>query len=254
MTSTVNATDVKDSSQIETRRSLRPREPQRGRGVQRYGELLDALDRLLESNHPDDIGIYQIAEEANAPPASTYHFFPTKEAAFVALAARYLKQFRQGMRTPIRASAFASWLDLLAYDSRASVKYFHQHPAALKLLIDRKGGSRVRELDIEHNRVIAKSYVHRIQAAFALPDIPDAADKFHILLEIQDAIWAVSYVNHGQITPYFENEAIRACRAFIRLYYPEEVPLRDEVRERIAAGEAFIRPEGWMAEPMEDGE
>ena len=102
------------------KRGFEPRAPQRERGVVRYRELLDALEVLLETHHPDDVGIYQIAEAAKAPPASTYHFFPTREAAFVALAGRHLDRFQQGMHTPVRASAFNSWLELLARDAHAS--------------------------------------------------------------------------------------------------------------------------------------
>lgn len=230
---------------IEPRRNSAPRAPRRERGVQRYGELLDALEVLLETNHPDDIGIYQIAEQAKAPPASTYHFFPTKEAAFVALAERHLRRFRLGMHLPVPAAALAGWLDLLAYDSRESVRYFNSHPAALKLVIGRYGGLRVREVDIEYNRSISRAYVDRLKAAFDMPDVADSATRFHTMLEIQDAVWAISYASHGTITPEYEREAIRASRAYIRLYFPEEIALTEEIRLAIAGGEPLILPRGW---------
>ncbi|MBS0411221.1 MAG: TetR/AcrR family transcriptional regulator [Proteobacteria bacterium] len=242
------------SAPMEPRRSSQPRAPRRERGVQRYRELIDALETLLETHHADDVGLYQIAEQAGARPASAYHFFPTREAAFFALAERYLGGFAQGLHRPVMAEAFTSWLDLLAYDSRKSVEYFQQHPAALKLLIGRAGGQRVRELDVRHNRSVGKVYVSRIQAAFELPDIPDAASKFHTMLEIQDAIWAISFVKHGTITQEYADEAIRACRAYIRLYYPEVVRLRDEVSVLIAGGQRLIMPQGWQPRPEEEDE
>ncbi len=57
----------------------------------------------MRPNAPDDIGLYQIAEEAGVPPASTYHFFPTKDAAFLALAQRYLDGFVAASAEPIDA-------------------------------------------------------------------------------------------------------------------------------------------------------
>lgn len=231
---------------LQARRTSEPRVPRHERGVQRYGELLDALERLLETNHPDDVGIYQIAKNAKAPPASTYHFFPTKEAAFVALAERYFNRFQAAMHVAVPASAFTSWLSLVAHDSRASAAYFNRHPAALTLVIGRYGGLRVREMDIQHNRNVARQYVRRIQSAFDLPDIVDAPRKFHTMLEIQDAIWAISYVNHRMITPEYELEAIRAAIAYVRLYYPEEVTLKDEIRALIDERHDKILPKGWL--------
>lgn len=246
MKPTTRRTKFKPGVKVESRRASEPRVPRRERGIQRYRELLDALESLLETNHPDDVGIYQIAEKAKAPPASTYHFFPTKEAAFVALAGRHLNRFHMGLHVPVEASAFSSWLDLLAYDSIGSAHYFNSHPAALKLLIGRYGGLRVREMDIQHNRTVSREYVDRIRSAFELPDIVDSANKFHTMIEIQDAIWAISYVNHGYITPEYEREAVRAARAYIRLYFPEEIALREEIRAEIEAGAKTIFPRGWQ--------
>lgn len=237
----------------EAKRSSNPREPRREKGFQRYRELLDALDELLKHNHPDDIGIYQIAEQANAPPASTYHFFPTKDAAFVALATRYLQRFMHGLRAPVAASAFDGWLDLIARDSRASADYFNAHPAALKLIIGRHGGVHVRNLDILYNQQVGQKYVERIKAAFHLPDIPEAASKFQTMLEIQDAIWAISFVKHGEITEDYAIEAITACQAFLRCYYPEIIALTDDVRAQLDAGKDLILPAEWLEDADEGG-
>lgn len=229
----------------EAKRSSDPRPPRREKGFQRYRELLDALERLLATRHPDDVGIYQIAEEANAPTASAYHFFPTKDAAFVALAQRYLEWFQRGMHDAVEASAFAGWLDLVARDSAASAQYLNAHPGALKLLTGRHGGMHVRQVEIRHNRQVGQSYIGRIKAAFALPDIPDAASKFHTMLEIQDAIWAISFVRHGEITEAYSQEAIRACRAYLRCYYPETLALTEDVARQLASGADRIQPSGW---------
>ncbi|OYW87702.1 MAG: hypothetical protein B7Z22_03915 [Hyphomonas sp. 32-62-5] len=59
---------------------------------------------LLADHSPDEIGLYQIADQANVPPGSVYHFFPTKEAAFLALANRYLSGFEALTRKPIAPS------------------------------------------------------------------------------------------------------------------------------------------------------
>lgn len=129
--------------------------------------MLDALERLLATRHPDDVGIYQIAEEANAPTASAYHFFPTKDAAFVALAQRYLEWFQRGMHDAVEASAFAGWLELVARDSAASAHYLNAHPGALKLLTGRHGGMHVRQVEIRHNRQVGQRYMRAERGKYA---------------------------------------------------------------------------------------
>ena len=53
-----------DDGAPKRKRREGPRAPSRGRGVARYGALLDATDALLQVENPDTIGLYQIAEQA----------------------------------------------------------------------------------------------------------------------------------------------------------------------------------------------
>jgi hypothetical protein len=61
------------------RRRLAPRAPSSDRGIQRHTALLDATERLLRTNSPDDIGLYQIAEDARTRSGITAA--PAHEAA-----------------------------------------------------------------------------------------------------------------------------------------------------------------------------
>ena len=63
--------------------------PTRRAGHVRFKKLLEATDSLVAEMSIQDIGLYQIAERAQVPTASVYHFFPTKEAALLALAAEH---------------------------------------------------------------------------------------------------------------------------------------------------------------------
>jgi AcrR family transcriptional regulator len=72
-------------------RPTSPRKPVQKRSRERYERLLDATESLLSAQDAGSVGLYDIAKHANVPPASVYHFFPTKEAAFVALAERFLR-------------------------------------------------------------------------------------------------------------------------------------------------------------------
>jgi AcrR family transcriptional regulator len=210
--------------------------PARERGIQRFSRLLDATDELLGEYHVDDIGLYGIAERAGVPPASVYHFFPTVEAAFHALAQRYLQGFMELFAEPVESSAFSNWLDLMARDQRLSVSYFSAHPAAMKLFLGRYGGEETRKADIEFNRRAGKGLWYRLNAAFQMPNIEGAAEKFTNMLFIQDALWSAGYAASGAVSAECLEESRRACHAYLRLYFPQQIVLRPEVVAMVAQG------------------
>ncbi len=212
------------------------RQPARERGVQRFSQLLDATDALLSERHADDIGLYAIADKAGIPPASVYHFFPTVEAAFLALTRRYLDGFVELFNQPVEPQAFASWHGFVARDQQLSIDFYNAHPAAMKLFLGRYGGEETRKADIAFNREAGVGLWRRLQFAFEVPQVPGAPGKFTNMLFIQDALWAASYAESGCISPDYAQESHRAGQAYLRLYLPEHMSLRPEIAADVAAG------------------
>jgi AcrR family transcriptional regulator len=217
-----------------------PRAPSRGRGLLRFAALVDATETLLADRSPDDVGLYQIAEQAGVPPASVYHFFPTKEAAFLALAQRYLEGFRALHLAPVDAAALHSWQDLMAIDQRRAMDFHNAHPPAMKLFYGGYGGLETRQADIHFVEQTAGWMYRRFDAAFHMPFLREPARKFHISLAILDSIWAISYLRHGRITEDYYAEALDACVAYCRLFLPAETPLRDAHRQSAERHEAVV--------------
>lgn len=237
--------DVAIDGQIMTeprRQRARPRTPSRGRGVERVTALLDAAELLLTEGSPDDIGLYQIAEAAGVPPASVYHFFPTKEAAFVALAQRYMKGFAETGRLPFEAARLHSWQDLMAIDQQRARDFYSGHPAALKLLYGGFGGLESRKVDYEYVSSVAAIMYRRFDSVFHMPYVAEPAKRFHICWAITDAIWSLSYIEHAQITDDYAQEALAASIAYCRIFLPDRVEVRDEVRALGARQEFFVMP------------
>jgi len=221
-------------------RQVRPRLPSRGRGVARYAALVDATEALLTQRSADDIGLYQIAERAKVPPASVYHFFPTKEAAFLALAQRYLEGFSSLTRRPLGKDALSGWQSLLAFDLRQAMDYFTLHPPALKLLLGGYGGEETARANREYNERSAREALERFNAAFHLPFLRNVETKFHIMLQIIDAVLTISYLKHGAITEEFYQEALHASVAYCRLFLPERLELREVHRAALARGDQVV--------------
>jgi AcrR family transcriptional regulator len=223
-------------------RSAGLRRPSRGRGIARYAALLEATEALLQDGDPDQIGLYQIAEKAEVPPASVYHFFPTKEAAYQALAERYLEGLVQMHSEPIEARRIKTWLDLSAIDMRRAMEYYNARPAMLKILYGGYGGVGARDIDLLITGKIAGSAYARLNRIFHMPELPDGVPKGQITLSILDAIWTISVRVHGKITEEYYDEAYRACTAYRRLYLPEYLRPRDLLLEARAAGATLSLP------------
>lgn len=219
-----------------------PRQPSRGRGILRYESLIDSTEFLLRECNAEEVGLYQIAEHAGVPSASVYHFFPTKEAAFAALAQRYLRGFADLATLPIDASALTSWQKLMEWDQMKAIDYYHTHPPAMKLFMGRYGGLETRQAEAEHNARLAGRVNLRLNGLFEMPSVRDATERFHIYLEIIDAIFALSFVKHGLVTEEYRIQACRASIAYCRTFLPDSLDLREELRETVAQGNTVPAP------------
>jgi AcrR family transcriptional regulator len=222
-----------------------PRSPSRNRGFLRFAALLDAVEELLQTESPDAIGLYQIAQRAGVPPPSVYHFFPSKEAAFVALAERYCDGLLEVHRTPIEARLIGGWQDLARIDDRRAMEFYNAHPPALKIFYGGYGGVETRNIDKMLAIKMSKAASARLNRVFHLPRLGAQARKVRrgeIYLAILDSIWTISVRNHGYITEDYFEESYRATIAYERLYLPEYLEPRAELLEAAERGEFVTLP------------
>jgi AcrR family transcriptional regulator len=234
---------LKDASDQQVRRRAAPRTPSRTRGIVRYEALLDALEALLIDRGLDEVGLYQIAEHAEVPPASVYHFFPTQEAAFLGLAQRYMRGLDALGERPIDPAALASWQTLLDRDVRLAVEYFHAHPPAMKLLLGFSGGLATQQANNVHTGQTGRGTYRRLDLAFHVPPLRNARRVFHIAIKIIDSILVMSYLDHGLITEGYRREAVEAAIAYLRQYLPQHLELRNEHLDAIERGLPVFLPQ-----------
>jgi AcrR family transcriptional regulator len=215
------------------------RRPTRERGVMRFNALVAATERLLNRHDPDEVGLYQIAEEADVPPASVYHFFPTKGAAFLALAEHYIQGFQNLNEPPVDAASLRSWQDLMALEHARAVSYYNEHIPALKIFLSGHPNWEIRQADRSLMAEIAKTSFDYYDNLFHMPYVANAERMFLISVGIADAIWAISFARHRKISSDYAADALTACIAFCRTYLPERVEPRAKVREAAARGESI---------------
>ena len=203
-----------------------PRRPSQRRSRLRFELLLDAADALLADHETTDVGLYDIAGAAKVPPASVYHLFPTKEAAFVALAERYLVGLSHDIVRPVRRDQLRRWQDLVSIELHRAVDYYNARKVMLKLFFGANVIADVRMLDVRNVAAASASTYDRMNKIFEMPYLHDADTKYACLIGIYDGIWMTSYARHGRITPEFARESELAGIAYCETFLPAVIPLR----------------------------
>ena len=218
----------------------RARQPSRERGQLRFQALLDATEALLREHNPDDIGLYQIARRARIAPASVYHFFPTKNAALLAVAERYHADMRLMVSAPVPASRLLSWQDLLIIRQQRAVDYYNSHIPAAKIFLGIHPSWEIHQADLRYNQTASESLFSFYDRLFLMPYVQDPQEKFALTYAIADAIRSVSFERYGTITPKYAQEAIAACIAYCRTFLPDRIEPRPAVLEAAARGESMV--------------
>jgi len=202
------------------------RRPAQKRSHARVNALLDAADLLLQDRDISDIGLYDVANAADVPPTSAYHFFPTKESVFLALAERYLQKMHDALDAPFDLDSIERWQDLVALRYFRVVDYFNASLSARKLFMGMAIQSDVKTLDIQDMDNLGAGTYRSMDLYFAMPYVRDPAFKFTVSFAIHDGIWAMSYAKHGHITPQYAKEGLRAVLAYMSTFLPDTIALR----------------------------
>ena len=203
-----------------------PRRPSQQRSRLRFKLLLDAADALLVDKETTDVGLYDIAGAAKVPPASVYHLFPTKEAAFVALAERYLIGLSDHIVRPAPSGQLRRWQDFVALEIHRAIEYYNDNKVMAKLFFGANVIPDVRILDVKNVAAASASTYGRMNKIFEMPYLYSAETKFAALIGIYDGIWMTSYARHGRITADFARESELAGIAYCETFLPAVIPLR----------------------------
>jgi AcrR family transcriptional regulator len=214
------------ADELTSRLEFPPARPMRKRGIERHNLLLDATERLLAESSDEDVSLAQIAEAAEVPLASVYHFFPNRNAAFVALALRFNEEFYRLSIEPLTDPEPSSWQEMLDMKHARAAAFQNSRPAALRLFLGAGVSVVVRNADLSGNARIARSRERMFDAYFHMPYMPDFAERLEVSGAAMDGIWALSYGRHGSITEEFRKEATAVAITYLRRHLPEFLPRR----------------------------
>lgn len=217
----------RETSLVAVPEALRARRPAQERSRVRFQALLDSAARLLADRDFTEVGLNDIAEHAGVPTPSVYHFFPTKEAAFVALAQRYFEGQARLLREPSEEFGLQGWPDHLRVRYNRALRFYNENPAFSRIMFSGTVSAEVRRMDLEFVSISEHSPYHWLNRYYVMPYLPDAELRFAAVVGIYDGVWAASYARYGKITEEFGREGLRAGVAYCRTFLPEVLPLRE---------------------------
>lgn len=199
--------------------------PTRRAGHVRFKKLLEATDSLVAEMSIQDIGLYQIAERAQVPTASVYHFFPTKEAALLALAAEHHGILQQIAREELQPPP-QTWQELIRRKVVQSTTHYNEHPAALRLFLGAGITVELRAADINQTMLLAEIRANLLNHYFDMPPVREWVRRIATSIAIVDGICILSYSQFGYLTPEFIEDAYSAAIAYLRTFLPERIERR----------------------------
>jgi len=209
-------------------RPATPRKP-RARSQARIDSILDAARTLLASDGVASLSIYSVAERAEIPPSSVYHFFASVPALLEALTADVHAAFRESLQQPIDHDRLSTWHDLSRLVETRMLHIYSIDAAARQLILAQHGLTEVTQADRQHD-VELGNLMHELFARhFQLPALPEDVEIFALALELADRVYARSVQLHNTITPRMAEEGQRVFDAYLGLYLPPFLPKRSQI-------------------------
>ena len=210
------------------------RRPQQKRSQERFEQILDAAEQLLDELEPNSISIYTLADKAKMPPASIYHFFPDSAHVFIALAERYFDKFSHNLDRVPREQR-QTWQDLIEFRFNATRQFYNAHVSARKVILGAGSSWSIRSRDFELVEELARAGVAEIAHHFVLPTIPGIVDRMVETISLNDGIWANYNHRFGCLPDEQEVYARRARIAHMRTYLPEWMEHRERESDQVVA-------------------
>ncbi len=190
-------------------------------GRKRRRQLLDSAYELLCEQAVEDISFRDIANHANVPEGSAYHFFANRFDIFSSLAKSLSDQFIEAHRRPVPKNCRGSWQDLAAHLVDVGAAVYGENPPARQLLIGGKTPPEVKQADRMNDRGVARVMHEVFSKHFDIPGSRVVIDAFYYFIEITDLIFMLSVIEHGEITNEMLDEAKRAGTAYLGTYIQE---------------------------------
>ncbi|KJJ96613.1 TetR family transcriptional regulator [Pseudomonas sp. 21] len=192
----------------------------------RIAVILEAARALLAESGAAGLSIYAVAERADIPPSSVYHFFPSVPALLQGLTSDVHAAFRACLEQPVDHAALRDWRDLARLVEQRTLAVYAEDAAARQLILASHGLAEVTQADSQHDVQLGQAMRKLFERHFELPPLPQDIEVFSLAIELGDRVYALSVQRHGKITERLAEEGMRVIDAYLSLYLPPCLPKR----------------------------
>lgn len=192
----------------------------------RIAVILDAARALLAESGAASLSIYAVADRAQIPPSSVYHFFPSVPALLQGLTSDVHAAFRACLEEPIDHATLRDWRDLSRIIEQRMLAVYAGDAAARQLILASHGLAEVTQADTQHDVQLGEAMRQLFERHFELPPLPTDIEVFSLAMELGDRVYALSVQRHGRISERLAEEGMRVFDAYLALYLPPCLPKR----------------------------
>ncbi len=196
------------------------------KGEQRRDRLLVAAAELLRTASLDEVSLKDIAQHAEIPVGSAYHFFANAQDVYVGLAQRFMSSLYERIAQPYSVEEARTWQTLFETAVDRAARLYEEHPAYRQLIIGGKAPPEIKLADRAHDELVGRLMIEIIQRHFELEEFEGCNEVFFFTTEIVDLMFSLSVIRDGEITARMLAEAKRAGRAYLSDYLPEQLTPR----------------------------
>lgn len=198
------------------------RKPQ-ARSLERRRTILETTRKLLESIPVNELSLYQVADKANIPPSSLYHFFPKLEVLLDALVEDIFSDFDAILDKPLDPERIRHWSDIIRQLQERNIAYYRQHKYVRNLILGQHVGSSISHADYDHDNLLGCRIRQFHEQFYQLPTLPTNFNIFAIAIQIADKVYSISHQEFGNISEVMAQEGIRASIAYLSSYLPQHM-------------------------------
>ncbi len=188
------------------------------RGMKRREQLKAATRELLIEMDISEVTFADIAQRANVPKSSAYHFYANIDAIYAEVAVDYSAELLSILSVLPDYDDIAQWQDIVDILIERSIVFYEHEKAARQLIISGKTSPAIKQKDRSNDLILSAKIYYILDSFFELPQINNHSDIFHIWVEIVDVIFTLSQMKYGFITTSMANEAKRAAKAYLGTY------------------------------------
>lgn len=207
----------------------RARRPSQKRSLDRFNSILDATETLLETANIEDVSFYDIARQADLPPASVHYLFPTMSSIRIEMCERFNQQIVDMIlerQSTLPGSLQTSWQDTIYVLGKFVRDHFNSHRPVCEILLGPVLHREARLANIETNDMVARISLNAMRETFVLPEMPQLERALANNAEIVDALWSRSYLRNGWIDDETLAETVEIQIANLRTLLPEKLLTR----------------------------